>query len=739
MKRLLSLFCILCAGVALQAQMTGPQRAVWAGSITAGGSDCSVATRCVSMNLPPGTSGATVQLGGTFSATNQFEASPDLGSSWVNVPGNPMPSGSAASSATGTGTWQFGLSGFTDLRVRASAYTSGTVSVHLTASTGSARNSGAGSGASTFDALGSGTNTVAAMVVGAGASLGFTGGGTIDASSYKGQAGPTATQFSYLDPTSSIQTQINGKVGTATTVNGHALSSNVTVSASDVGLGSVTNDAQAKASIVPNTVPSAAQILVGNAGGTAYAPVSVSGDVTLSSAGAVAVTKINGTLLSGLATGVLVNTTGTGVPVIGNRNSIDGATGCTPAGASSTDYACNLSPAIGAYNTNVQYRFKADVANTASAGKPTIAFNGQAAKQIVKVQGGITTALAANDIRAGQEVDTVYDGTNMQMVSQLGNAASGTGTVTSSGSPGAGNIAAFTSATDVAPAKADQISGPLYCAPASASATAYTCTHTPALTAYVTGTIYLVKFDLTNGASPAINFDSLGAKNLVKVNGGITTALGASDVLANQTVAMMYDGTSMEVWGTVQKSDLASLPLSIANGGTGTASTLTGLVRGSGSAMTAAELSGDASTSGSNAVTVAKINGASFPTSALAVGSNSSAQPVASLVFTTGTSRTMSANSEIFVCTSTCTFTPPATGSTVAGMQFCVQNDDNVSTVITLAAVTSIQYEATARTSYGTAAHTMTSAVAVASQICMVAVSATKWNVFSNVGTWTNN
>jgi len=42
----------------------------------------------------------------------------------------------------------------------------------------------------------------------------------------------------------------------------------------------------------------------------------------------------------------------------------------------------------------------------------------------------------------------------------------------------------------------------------------------------------------------------------------------------------------------------------VANGGTGTGGTLNGLVRGSASAMMAAELSGDATTSGSNAVTL---------------------------------------------------------------------------------------------------------------------------------------
>lgn len=60
----------------------------------------------------------------------------------------------------------------------------------------------------------------------------------------------------------------------------------VTLSPSQVGLGNVTNNAQTQAAIVPNATPTAGQILVGNAGGTAYAPVSLSGDVTLASTGA---------------------------------------------------------------------------------------------------------------------------------------------------------------------------------------------------------------------------------------------------------------------------------------------------------------------------------------------------------------------------------------------------------------------------------------------------------------------
>lgn len=59
-----------------------------------------------------------------------------------------------------------------------------------------------------------------------------------------------------------------------------------TLNATAVGLGNVTNDAQTKAAVMPNTAPGAGQIAVGNAGGTAYAPVTASGAVTLASTGA---------------------------------------------------------------------------------------------------------------------------------------------------------------------------------------------------------------------------------------------------------------------------------------------------------------------------------------------------------------------------------------------------------------------------------------------------------------------
>lgn len=87
--------------------------------------------------------------------------------------------------------------------------------------------------------------------------------------------------------------------------------------------------------------------------------------------------------------------------------------------AGSTDtYAATLSPVPAAYVTGQAYRFKANTANTGAA---TINFNTLGAKTIKKLH---DQDLADGDIESGQWVDLVYDGTNMQMQSQIANAVS---------------------------------------------------------------------------------------------------------------------------------------------------------------------------------------------------------------------------------------------------------------------------------------------------------------------------
>lgn len=89
---------------------------------------------------------------------------------------------------------------------------------------------------------------------------------------------------------------------------------------------------------------------------------------------------------------------------------------------SANAYVLALNPKLGALVTNATYIFKSNFANTGAA---TLNIDTLGATSIVKVQGGIATALAANDILSGQECVVIYDGTNFQIISGLGNASGG--------------------------------------------------------------------------------------------------------------------------------------------------------------------------------------------------------------------------------------------------------------------------------------------------------------------------
>lgn len=91
-------------------------------------------------------------------------------------------------------------------------------------------------------------------------------------------------------------------------------------------------------------------------------------------------------------------------------------------GGSSDSYACALSPAVTSYVAGACYQFKANTGNTGAA---SVNFNTLGAVPIKKAAGGVATDLSDYDIRANQIVRVCYDGVNMQMQSQLGNAAAG--------------------------------------------------------------------------------------------------------------------------------------------------------------------------------------------------------------------------------------------------------------------------------------------------------------------------
>lgn len=80
--------------------------------------------------------GGGIQLSGTFSATVQFEQSIDNGATWIAKTVFPAAGGAGVTSATATGQWKFGCGGETHVRVRCSAYTSGTIVVDTTFTAG---------------------------------------------------------------------------------------------------------------------------------------------------------------------------------------------------------------------------------------------------------------------------------------------------------------------------------------------------------------------------------------------------------------------------------------------------------------------------------------------------------------------------------------------------------------------------------------------------------------------------
>ena len=91
-----------------------------------------------------------------------------------------------------------------------------------------------------------------------------------------------------------------------------------------------------------------------------------------------------------------------------------------------------------------------------------------------------------------------------------------------------------------------QYSGEAYYAESTGSGSPYVVNLTvPPLSAYPNGMVLNFKPSADNVASPTININSLGAKNIVK-NG--STPLDAGDIQSGQVVSLIYDGTNFQLF-----------------------------------------------------------------------------------------------------------------------------------------------------------------------------------------------
>jgi hypothetical protein len=76
----------------------------------------------------------------------------------------------------------------------------------------------------------------------------------------------------------------------------------------------------------------------------------------------------------------------------------------------------------------------------------------------------------------------------------------------------------------------------------------YTATLSPAITAYAATQKYFIQFTNANTGAATLNFNGLGAKAIVK-NG--TTALSSGDIAAGQIYQLHYDGTNLQIVGSI--------------------------------------------------------------------------------------------------------------------------------------------------------------------------------------------
>jgi hypothetical protein len=177
---------------------------------------------------------------------------------------------------------------------------------------------------------------------------------------------------------------------------------------------------------------------------------------------------------------------------------------------SANAYAATLNPAPTAYYTGLTLIL--NVANTNTSTSCTLNLNSLGTKNIKFTD---ITNPPVGSIVSGMEALLIYDGTQFQLLNPSGMATK-TGI----------QLSSYINASD------------------GGSANAYTATLSPAITAYSTGQIAVVKIANTNTGASTINLNSIGTKNITLTN---QAAINAGDLIAGMEAYLMYDGTQFQL------------------------------------------------------------------------------------------------------------------------------------------------------------------------------------------------
>ena len=151
----------------------------------------------------------------------------------------------------------------------------------------------------------------------------------------------------------------------------------------------------------------------------------------------------------------------------------------------------------------------------------------------VKVRADLTDT-ELEDMATGMELAVLRDGQNSPSANLPMNSYKHTGVASASGSSSRTEYASTATVQDGAILDAGDTGG---------SATAFTATLSPAITAYADKQLFRVKFNAAFGANPTIAFNGLTAKKMYYMVGSTATQLTTDNVPQNYVGLLRYDSS----------------------------------------------------------------------------------------------------------------------------------------------------------------------------------------------------